>query len=62
MNMDVNYKICHRWMRRDTSSVEMLASEAITRLPLMGLLGIHELTECVIRLRVGWLSLGHPMS
>ena len=53
---------CHRQVGRDTSSVEILASEAVARLPLMGFFGVQELAERVVRLRAGWLSLGHPMS
>ena len=52
----------HRRVRRDTSSVEILASKAVAWLPLVSLFWIQELTEHVIRFRVGWLSLGHPMS
>ena len=56
-----DYK-CHRWVRRDTSSVKVFACKTVTRLPLVGFFGVQKLTERVVRLRAGWLSLGHPMS
>ena len=60
--VEVGDSVCHRRVRRDTSSVEILASETVARFALVGFFGIYELTERVVRLRVGWLGLRHPMS